>query len=124
MRVASAEPTVKLVVQQKDQAAVELTVESGEQLRAALIANKVDLYTTWGKIMSCGGGGSCGTCVVDVSGLAAPRPKRRRADLRPLPGVHERAGVPPSCRPCFAFDHGWEPAGSALQVSARGLSRR
>lgn len=28
---------------------------------------QVDLYTTWGKIWSCGGAGQCGTCIVQVS---------------------------------------------------------
>jgi ferredoxin len=44
----------------------QFDVPSGEQLRAAMITNKVDLYTTWGKIWSCGGAGQCGTCIVDV----------------------------------------------------------
>lgn len=28
---------------------------------------QVDLYTTWGKIWSCGGAGQCGTCIVQVT---------------------------------------------------------
>jgi ferredoxin len=45
---------------------IVVEIESDSQLRAAMIANKVDLYTTWGKIWSCGGAGQCGTCIVDV----------------------------------------------------------
>jgi hypothetical protein len=30
------------------------------------LCTQVDLYTTWGKIWSCGGGGQCGTCIVQV----------------------------------------------------------
>lgn len=50
----------------KDAAAVELTCESGDQLRSVLVSNKVDLYTTWGKVWQCGGAGQCGTCIVEV----------------------------------------------------------
>lgn len=35
-------------------------------MRDVMLANKVDLYTTWGKIASCGGGGQCGTCIVQA----------------------------------------------------------
>ncbi|WIA35227.1 hypothetical protein OEZ86_003689 [Tetradesmus obliquus] len=31
-----------------------------------MLDNKVDLYTTWGKLWQCGGGGQCGTCIVQV----------------------------------------------------------
>lgn len=44
-----------------------MDVESGDILRTVLMAEKVDLYTTWGKIWQCGGGGNCGTCIVEVS---------------------------------------------------------
>ncbi len=27
---------------------------------------QVELYTTWGKIWTCGGVGQCGTCIVEV----------------------------------------------------------
>lgn len=33
----------------------------------ATAAPQVDLYTTWGKVWQCGGGGQCGTCIVEVS---------------------------------------------------------
>jgi ferredoxin len=64
---SSAAPlTVAVTVQQAGEPDVVLQIESDSQLRAAMIANKVDLYTTWGKVANCGGGGTCGTCIVDI----------------------------------------------------------
>jgi ferredoxin len=40
--------------------------DSGDILRDVMLEQKVDLYTTWGKIWTCGGNGQCGTCVVEV----------------------------------------------------------
>ncbi|XP_071918246.1 photosynthetic NDH subunit of subcomplex B 3, chloroplastic-like isoform X1 [Coffea arabica] len=40
---------------------------SGEQLlRNIMLDNKIELYATYGKLMNCGGGGSCGTCIVEI----------------------------------------------------------
>ncbi|KAJ0770284.1 putative 2Fe-2S ferredoxin-type iron-sulfur binding domain, Beta-grasp domain superfamily [Helianthus annuus] len=40
---------------------------SGEKLLRTIMAdNKLELYGTYGKLMNCGGGGSCGTCIVEV----------------------------------------------------------
>ncbi|KAE9586467.1 putative Beta-grasp domain-containing protein [Lupinus albus] len=40
---------------------------SGEKLlRNIMLDNKLDLYATYGKLMNCGGGGSCGTCIVEI----------------------------------------------------------
>ncbi|CAN6540226.1 unnamed protein product [Malus baccata var. baccata] len=40
---------------------------SGEKLlRDVMSDNKVELYATYGKLMNCGGGGSCGTCIVEI----------------------------------------------------------
>ena len=46
----------------------DFTVEcdSGEILRDVMLDQKVDLYTTWGKVWQCGGSGQCGTCIVKV----------------------------------------------------------
>jgi ferredoxin len=43
-------------------------VESGDILRDVMLGADpaVDLYTTWGKVVTCGGGGQCGTCIVEV----------------------------------------------------------
>ncbi|KAH0940875.1 hypothetical protein HID58_000512 [Brassica napus] len=38
---------------------------SGEKLlRSIMQDNKLELYATYGKVMNCGGGGSCGTCII------------------------------------------------------------
>ncbi|PKU75925.1 photosynthetic NDH subunit of subcomplex B 3, chloroplastic isoform X2 [Dendrobium catenatum] len=40
---------------------------SGEKLlRNIMLDNKIELYAAYGKIMNCGGGGSCGTCIVEI----------------------------------------------------------
>ncbi|XP_058074658.1 photosynthetic NDH subunit of subcomplex B 3, chloroplastic [Magnolia sinica] len=40
---------------------------SGEKLlRNIMLDNKMELYATYGKVMNCGGGGSCGTCIVEI----------------------------------------------------------
>ncbi|ESQ53906.1 hypothetical protein EUTSA_v10026415mg [Eutrema salsugineum] len=40
---------------------------SGEKLlRNIMQENKIELYATYGKVMNCGGGGSCGTCIVEI----------------------------------------------------------
>ncbi|KAA8521739.1 hypothetical protein F0562_012412 [Nyssa sinensis] len=43
------------------------TAVSGEKLlRNIMLDNKIELYATYGKAMNCGGGGSCGTCIVEI----------------------------------------------------------
>eukprot|EP00238_Polyblepharides_amylifera_P006504 CAMPEP_0196585458 /NCGR_PEP_ID=MMETSP1081-20130531/50712_1 /TAXON_ID=36882 /ORGANISM="Pyramimonas amylifera, Strain CCMP720" /LENGTH=134 /DNA_ID=CAMNT_0041906999 /DNA_START=544 /DNA_END=948 /DNA_ORIENTATION=+ len=44
----------------------QISLNPGDVLRNVLLENNVELYNNWGKIMNCGGGGSCGTCVVEV----------------------------------------------------------
>ncbi|KAG4931207.1 hypothetical protein AAZX31_17G192700 [Glycine max] len=40
---------------------------SGEKLlRNIMLDNKIELYATYGKLMNCAGGGSCGTCIVEI----------------------------------------------------------
>ncbi|GAB4854167.1 hypothetical protein Ancab_022752 [Ancistrocladus abbreviatus] len=40
---------------------------SGEKLlRNIMLDNKIELYANYGKVMNCGGGGSCGTCIVEI----------------------------------------------------------
>ncbi len=38
----------------------------GANLRFKAVENSVDLYTFMGKMMSCGGYGQCGTCIVEI----------------------------------------------------------
>ncbi|KAK4401153.1 Photosynthetic NDH subunit of subcomplex B 3, chloroplastic [Sesamum angolense] len=43
------------------------TAVSGEKLlRNIMQDNKIELYAAYGKVMNCGGGGSCGTCIVEI----------------------------------------------------------
>lgn len=44
----------------------DLQVSTDEDLRTALLAAGIDVYTLRGKLTNCGGGASCGTCKVDV----------------------------------------------------------
>ncbi|KAL2544750.1 Photosynthetic NDH subunit of subcomplex B 3 [Forsythia ovata] len=40
---------------------------SGEKLlRNIMLDDKIELYAAYGKVMNCGGGGSCGTCIVEI----------------------------------------------------------
>ncbi|XP_024984905.1 photosynthetic NDH subunit of subcomplex B 3, chloroplastic isoform X2 [Cynara cardunculus var. scolymus] len=41
-------------------------VSGDKLLRTIMEDNKLELYGTYGKLMNCGGGGSCGTCIVEV----------------------------------------------------------
>ena len=62
---ASKTPTVKLDFQTSE-GSNSIECESGDILRDVMLDQKVDLYTTWGKVWTCGGNGQCGTCVVKV----------------------------------------------------------
>ncbi|XP_073020460.1 photosynthetic NDH subunit of subcomplex B 3, chloroplastic-like [Primulina eburnea] len=43
------------------------TAISGDKLlRNIMLDNKIELYAAYGKVMNCGGGGSCGTCIVEI----------------------------------------------------------
>lgn len=43
------------------------SVGSGEKnLRKFMLESNLELYAFYGKVMNCGGGGSCGTCIVEI----------------------------------------------------------
>jgi len=92
-----------------------LQVESGEQLRAAMIADKVDLYTTWGKIWSCGGAGQCGTCIVDVvsasDGCLSERSATEEKKLRGKPASWRLA--------CQTFVGDGETPGQSVTIATK-----
>jgi ferredoxin len=44
----------------------EVIAADGANLRFKALENGIDLYTLMGKMMSCGGYGQCGTCIVDI----------------------------------------------------------
>ena len=48
----------------------EVFAVNGANLRTQAVENGIDLYTFRGKMVSCGGYGQCGTCIVEiVSGM-------------------------------------------------------
>jgi ferredoxin len=44
----------------------DLVMAGGANLRQKAVENGIDLYTFMGKMMTCGGYGQCGTCVVEI----------------------------------------------------------
>ncbi|VAH10820.1 unnamed protein product [Triticum turgidum subsp. durum] len=46
-------------------------VSGDKLLRDVMVENKIELYALQGKLMNCGGGGSCGTCIVESVNLCA-----------------------------------------------------
>lgn len=60
-------------------------VASGEKvLRNIMLDNKIELYATYGKLMNCGGGGTCGTCIVEILDGKDLLNERTNAELRHL----------------------------------------
>jgi ferredoxin len=58
---------VKITVYEKGKGEPRvLEAPVGSNLRKVLLENKVDVYTLRGKLTNCGGGGQCGTCIVDI----------------------------------------------------------
>jgi ferredoxin len=65
----AAPPTIDLEILGPEVGDVVTTtsVGSGEKLlRNIILDNKLELYGLYGKVMNCGGGGSCGTCIVEI----------------------------------------------------------
>ncbi|CAH2075752.1 unnamed protein product [Thlaspi arvense] len=59
---------------------------SGEKLlRNIMLDNKIELYAAYGKVMNCGGGGSCGTCIVE-------KPESWRLACQTIVGNKENSG--------------------------------
>lgn len=58
-------PRIKITIE-SDQGEQTIDSESGDILRDALLVEKIGIYTTWGLISNCNGGGQCGTCIVEV----------------------------------------------------------
>lgn len=62
-----------------------VTELSGEKvLRSIMEDNKLELYAAYGKLMNCGGGGSCGTCIVEVIDGKDLLSERTNAELKYL----------------------------------------
>ncbi|XP_051119158.1 photosynthetic NDH subunit of subcomplex B 3, chloroplastic [Andrographis paniculata] len=61
------------------------TAISGEKLlRNIMLDNKIELYAVYGKLMNCGGGGSCGTCIVEIINGKDLLNERTNTELRYL----------------------------------------
>ncbi|EPS60932.1 hypothetical protein M569_13870, partial [Genlisea aurea] len=59
--------------------------KSGDKLmRTIMLDNKIELYATYGKLMNCGGGGSCGTCIVEIIQGKELLNERRNTEFRYL----------------------------------------
>ncbi len=64
-----------------------IQVDRDTDLRKALLDNKIDVYTLKGKLTNCGGGGQCGTCLIEVeSGYTNGRTAREDFLLKNKPG--------------------------------------
>lgn len=44
----------------------EIIAANGANLRLKAIQNNIDIYKFIGKMTNCGGGGNCGTCIVEI----------------------------------------------------------
>jgi ferredoxin len=58
---AAAMANIKFVRENREAIAAD-----GANLRIKALENGIDIYTTWGKMMNCGGYGQCGTCIVEI----------------------------------------------------------
>ncbi|XXG47493.1 hypothetical protein AAC387_Pa02g2130 [Persea americana] len=59
--------------------------KSGEKvLRNIMLDDKIELYAPYGKVMNCGGGGSCGTCIVEIVDGSDLLSERTNSELRYL----------------------------------------
>ncbi|WCJ29773.1 Na(+)-translocating NADH-quinone reductase subunit F [Euphorbia peplus] len=59
-------------------------VSGDKLLRSIMLDNKIELYAPYGKVMNCGGGGSCGTCIVEILDGEALLNERTNTELRYL----------------------------------------
>jgi len=71
---------------QTPQGQQQFKTESGDNCRLALLDEKADLYGLWGKVMNCGGGGNCGTCIVEVTEGVDLLGQRTAAEQKKLKG--------------------------------------
>lgn len=64
----AADPQINLqFIGPNNSPVADFSLGSGtKNLRRAMLDAKVPLYDMYGSLMNCGGGGSCGTCLVDI----------------------------------------------------------
>lgn len=66
-----------------------VSTKTEQNLRQVLLANKLPVYDTIGKMTNCNGGGQCGTCVVKVVGSGwSPRTDWESGKLKGRPTSH------------------------------------
>lgn len=86
---SKAFPCIKFVKEDK-----EVVAADGANLRFKALENSVDLYTFMGKMMTCGGYGQCGTCVIEiVEGMEylTPRTEVENRKLKKKPANYRLA---------------------------------
>ena len=72
----------------------EVIAADGANLRLKALENDIDIYTLWGKMMTCGGYGHCGTCMVEImegSEHLSPRTAAEERKLRKKPTSYRLA---------------------------------
>lgn len=72
----------------------EVVAADGANLRLKAVQNGIDLYTFVGKMMTCGGYGQCGTCIVEiVEGMEnlSPRTEVEERKLKRKPNTYRLA---------------------------------
>lgn len=72
----------------------EIVIAPGANLRTKAVENGIDLYTLMGKMMTCGGYGQCGTCIVEiVDGMEnlSPRTEVENRKLKRKPETYRLA---------------------------------
>jgi ferredoxin len=72
----------------------EVVAADGANLRLKAVQNGIDLYTLVGKMMTCGGYGQCGTCIVEiVEGMEnlSPRTEVEERKLKKKPKTYRLA---------------------------------
>ncbi|CAK9168456.1 unnamed protein product [Ilex paraguariensis] len=61
------------------------TAVSGQKLlRSIMSDNNIELYAAYGKVMNCGGSGTCGTCIVEIIDGKDLLNERTKTELRYL----------------------------------------
>ena len=72
----------------------EVIAADGANLRLKAMQNNIDIYKFIGKMTNCGGGGNCGTCIVEiVEGMEnlSPRTDTEKRILKKKPESYRLA---------------------------------
>lgn len=63
-----------------------IEVPEDTDLRQAMLSNGIDVYTLSGKLLNCGGGGQCGTCLISIEDGAYNASERSDSEESKLAG--------------------------------------